>query len=106
MVTNSLTSESKMRFSLIIRTRFNKAGTNIRVPTKIKPSSFNTKTIKKTLKHFFKDDHGDDQSMTVLEELEKIDDDCDRHGIQFVKIDDKKAAKAFGLDEVSTIINQ
>ncbi|XP_055708465.1 uncharacterized protein LOC129804839 isoform X11 [Phlebotomus papatasi] len=44
-------------------------------------------------------DHGDDQSMTVLEELEKIDDDCDRHGIQFVKIDDKKAAKAFGLDE-------
>ncbi|XP_055708461.1 uncharacterized protein LOC129804839 isoform X7 [Phlebotomus papatasi] len=49
-------------------------------------------------------DHGDDQSMTVLEELEKIDDDCDRHGIQFVKIDDKKAAKAFGLDEVPAIV--
>ncbi|XP_055690238.1 uncharacterized protein LOC129793827 isoform X16 [Lutzomyia longipalpis] len=44
-------------------------------------------------------DHGDEESMTVLEELEKIDDDCDRHGIQFVKIDDKKAARAFGLDE-------
>ncbi|XP_059615096.1 uncharacterized protein LOC132260781 isoform X3 [Phlebotomus argentipes] len=44
-------------------------------------------------------DHGEEQSMTVLEELEKIDDDCDRHGIQFVKIDDKKAARAFGLDE-------
>ncbi|GAB0094572.1 Kynurenine 3-monooxygenase [Sergentomyia squamirostris] len=49
-------------------------------------------------------DHGDDDSMTVLEELEKIDDDCDRHGIQFVKIDDKKAAKAFGLDEVPAIV--
>ncbi|XP_055690225.1 uncharacterized protein LOC129793827 isoform X4 [Lutzomyia longipalpis] len=49
-------------------------------------------------------DHGDEESMTVLEELEKIDDDCDRHGIQFVKIDDKKAARAFGLDEVPAIV--
>ncbi|XP_045519789.1 uncharacterized protein LOC123711315 isoform X2 [Pieris brassicae] len=49
-------------------------------------------------------DHGDDESMTVLEELEKIDDDCDRHGIQFVKIDDKKAAKEFGIDDVPSIV--
>ncbi|XP_072939363.1 uncharacterized protein hlk isoform X2 [Epargyreus clarus] len=49
-------------------------------------------------------DHGDDESMTVLGELEKIDDDCDRHGIQFVKIDDKKAAKEFGIDDVPSIV--
>lgn len=42
--------------------------------------------------------------MTVLGELEKIDDDCDRHGIQFVKIDDAKAAKAFGIDEIPSIV--
>lgn len=42
--------------------------------------------------------------MTVLAELEKIDDDCDRHGIQFVKIDDKKAAKSFGIDDVPSIV--
>lgn len=42
--------------------------------------------------------------MTVLAELEKIDDDCDRHGIQFVKIDDSKAAQAFGIDDVPAIV--
>lgn len=46
------------------------------------------------------DDHGNDDSMTVLEELEQIDDDCDKHGIQFVKIDDAKAAADFGIDTV------
>ncbi|CAH0703031.1 unnamed protein product [Spodoptera exigua] len=49
-------------------------------------------------------DHGDDESMTVLAELEKIDDDCDRHGIQFVKIDDVKAAKDFGIDDLPSIV--
>ncbi|XP_050562648.1 uncharacterized protein LOC118268177 isoform X7 [Spodoptera frugiperda] len=49
-------------------------------------------------------DHGDDESMTVLGELEKIDDDCDRHGIQFVKIDDVKAAKDFGIDDLPSIV--
>jgi len=38
--------------------------------------------------------------MTVLEELEQIDDDCDKHGIQFVKIDDAKAAADYGIDSV------
>lgn len=52
----------------------------------------------------FSDDHGDEESMTVLGELEKIDDDCDRHGIQFVKIDDQKAAKDFGIDNVPSIV--
>lgn len=51
------------------------------------------------------DDHGDDESMTVLEELEKIDDDCDKHGIQFVKIDDAKAARDYGIDSIPSIVN-
>lgn len=42
--------------------------------------------------------------MTVLGELEKIDDDCDRHGIQFVKIDDERAAGAFGIDHIPAIV--
>ncbi|XP_076628680.1 hulk isoform X2 [Colletes latitarsis] len=49
-------------------------------------------------------DHGDEDSMQVLNELEKIDDDCDKHGIQFVKIDDEKAAKDFGIDSVPAIV--
>ncbi|XP_015518182.1 uncharacterized protein LOC107223112 isoform X2 [Neodiprion lecontei] len=49
-------------------------------------------------------DHGDEDSMQVLTELEKIDDDCDKHGIQFVKIDDDKAAKEFGIDSVPAIV--
>ncbi|XP_077269443.1 hulk isoform X3 [Temnothorax americanus] len=49
-------------------------------------------------------DHGDEDSMQVLNELEKIDDDCDKHGIQFVKIDDEKAAKEFGIDDLPAIV--
>ncbi|XP_061710950.1 uncharacterized protein LOC133520506 isoform X10 [Cydia pomonella] len=49
-------------------------------------------------------DHGDEESMTVLGELENIDDDCDRHGIQFVKIDDAKAADSFGIDNIPSIV--
>jgi len=52
----------------------------------------------------FADDHGDEESMQVLNELEKIDDDCDKHGIQFVKIDDKKAAEEFGIDDLPAIV--
>lgn len=32
--------------------------------------------------------------------MEKIDDDCDKYGIQFVKIDDAKANKEYGIDKV------
>lgn len=42
--------------------------------------------------------------MTVLEELEKIDDDCDKHGIQFVKIDDPSASREYGIDYVPAIV--
>ncbi|KAL0274697.1 UNVERIFIED_CONTAM: hypothetical protein PYX00_002764 [Menopon gallinae] len=49
-------------------------------------------------------DNDDEESQTVLGELEKIDDDCDRHGIQFVKIDDPAAAKEFGIDEIPSLV--
>ncbi|XP_031616558.1 uncharacterized protein LOC116336680 isoform X3 [Contarinia nasturtii] len=49
-------------------------------------------------------DHGIDDSMTVLEELEKIDDDCDKHGIQFVKIDDDRTSRGYGIDSVPAIV--
>ncbi|RZF41690.1 hypothetical protein LSTR_LSTR011625 [Laodelphax striatellus] len=49
-------------------------------------------------------DNDDEDSMQVLGELEKIDDDCDKHGIQFVKIDDAKAAKEFGIDDLPAIV--
>lgn len=42
--------------------------------------------------------------MKVLEELENIDDDCDKHGIQFVKIDDGAAAEEYGIEEIPSII--
>lgn len=42
--------------------------------------------------------------MTVLEELEKIDDDCDKHGIQFVKIDDERTSRGYGIDSIPAIV--
>ncbi|KAL1490518.1 hypothetical protein ABEB36_013197 [Hypothenemus hampei] len=49
-------------------------------------------------------DHGDDESMQALEELEHIDDDCDKYGIQFVKIDDPAAANEYGLDSLPAVV--
>ncbi|XP_050304235.1 uncharacterized protein LOC126741733 isoform X3 [Anthonomus grandis grandis] len=49
-------------------------------------------------------DHGDDESMQALEELEHIDDDCDKYGIQFVKIDDPAAADEYGLDSLPSVV--
>ncbi|KAK7793468.1 hypothetical protein R5R35_013845 [Gryllus longicercus] len=49
-------------------------------------------------------DNDDIESMQALGELETIDDDCDKHGIQFVKIDDPEAAKDFGIDDVPSIV--
>lgn len=40
----------------------------------------------------------------MLAELEKIDDDCDKQGIQFVKIDDAAAAKEFGIDSIPALV--
>ncbi|XP_044743399.1 uncharacterized protein LOC123305679 isoform X4 [Chrysoperla carnea] len=49
-------------------------------------------------------DNDDEESEKILGELEKIDDDCDKHGIQFVKIDDEAAAKEFGIDHLPAIV--
>lgn len=50
--------------------------------------------------NYLPDSKDDDDSAQVIEELEKIDDDCDKHGIQFVKIDDKSAAKEHKVKDV------
>lgn len=42
--------------------------------------------------------------MQALEELEHIDDDCDKYGIQFVKIDDPNAAEEYGLDTLPAVV--
>lgn len=47
------------------------------------------------------DNNGEEASERVVEQMEKIDDDCDKYGIQFVKIDDNKANKEYGIDKVS-----
>ncbi|XP_019768241.2 uncharacterized protein LOC109543133 isoform X3 [Dendroctonus ponderosae] len=49
-------------------------------------------------------DNGDEDSMQALEELEHIDDDCDKYGIQFVKIDDPAAADEYGLDTLPSVV--
>lgn len=54
----------------------------------------------KLILEIFLDGKDDDDSLQVIEELEKIDDDCDKHGIQFVKIDDRAAAKEHGVKDV------
>lgn len=44
---------------------------------------------------FYSDDC--DECDDILEELENIDDDTDRHGIQFVKSNDAKLAAEIGI---------
>lgn len=40
----------------------------------------------------------------VLEELENIDDDTDKHGIYFVRIDDDAYAKELGVSEFPSLV--
>lgn len=53
------------------------------------------------IKHFFKRFCIDTRSChtcdKVLEELENIDDDTDSFGVDFVKINDKRLAKHYGI---------
>jgi len=44
------------------------------------------------------------KSQKVLAELENIDDDCDKNGIAFVKIDDDKEAKEYGIDQLPAVL--
>ncbi|XP_040172378.1 uncharacterized protein LOC120905490 isoform X2 [Anopheles arabiensis] len=69
----------------------------------------NAKTLKTLIQNidnlvvlFFDDE--DEDSEAVLAELENIDDDCAKHGIQFVRIDDPKVSKEYGIDEVPAIV--
>lgn len=51
------------------------------------------------------DDKEVDSSKDVLDDLENIDDDLDKLGIPFVKIDDDSIAKDFGiLDELPALV--
>ncbi|CAH0558548.1 unnamed protein product [Brassicogethes aeneus] len=49
-------------------------------------------------------DHKEEESKQTLDDLEDIDDDCDKYGIQFVKIDDASAADEYGLDSLPAVV--
>uniref|UniRef100_A0A147BH45 Putative thioredoxin/protein disulfide isomerase n=1 Tax=Ixodes ricinus TaxID=34613 RepID=A0A147BH45_IXORI len=53
---------------------------------------------------FFYSKSGCKQCIKVLEELEKIDDDADAHGINMVKIDDTALAKKYGVFAIPAIL--
>jgi hypothetical protein len=44
------------------------------------------------------------QCIGVIEELENIDDDCDRHGITFVKTQDYTIAEHYGIAEYPVLV--
>ncbi|XP_043240610.1 uncharacterized protein LOC122391084 isoform X20 [Amphibalanus amphitrite] len=52
----------------------------------------------------FWDDKDDKQDLNTLVELENIDDECDKHGIVFVKIDNDEEAKEYGIEELPTLV--
>lgn len=52
----------------------------------------------RTMAVLFFDEEGETDAK-VLEELEKIDDDCSRFGISFVKVADKEEANYYGIED-------
>ena len=48
--------------------------------------------------NYILDDDTQEKSKLVLREMETIDDDCRRHGMLFVKTNDREAARQFGID--------
>ncbi|XP_055320500.1 uncharacterized protein LOC129577457 isoform X34 [Sitodiplosis mosellana] len=52
--------------------------------------------------YFYTDDC--EQCTKTLEELENIDDDCDRHGITFVKTKDFSVAEQFGVHDFPALV--
>jgi len=44
------------------------------------------------------------RSQRILEELENIDDDCDRHNLPFVKIDDDRVVSEYGIDQLPALV--
>ncbi|XP_065578951.1 uncharacterized protein LOC136039286 isoform X4 [Artemia franciscana] len=51
---------------------------------------------------FYDDDDSD--SMAALKELENIDDECDKNGVVFVKIDNAEEAKEYGIDDIPALV--
>src|SRR5665811_1253597 len=51
-----------------------------------------------------RDSKEDKADMKILLELENIDDECDTHGIVFVKIDDEDEAKEYGFDDLPVLV--
>lgn len=45
-----------------------------------------------------------DQCGGILDDLENIDDDCDRHGITFVKTQDYSIAELYGINEYPVLV--
>lgn len=45
-----------------------------------------------------------EQCSKILEELENIDDDCDRHGITFVKTKDFSVAEQYGVHDYPALV--
>ena len=41
---------------------------------------------------------------SILESMETIDDDCDVHGVHFVKISDPAAAYHYGVSSLPTLV--
>lgn len=52
----------------------------------------------------FPDDDDDRKSQKVLNELENIDDECDKLGIVFVKIDNDEEAKEYGIEKIPSLV--
>lgn len=50
------------------------------------------------------DDNNDRKSQRVLNELENIDDECDKLGIIFVKIDNVDEATEYGIEKLPALI--
>jgi hypothetical protein len=49
-------------------------------------------------------DKDDKADLKILSELENIDDECDQHGLIFVKIDDDSEAKEYGFEELPVLV--
>jgi Thioredoxin. len=64
------------------------------------------KTFKPFVHFYFNlsDDKDQKKSQKILAELENIDDECDQHDIAFVKIDNDKEAKEYGIDTIPTLV--
>lgn len=50
------------------------------------------------------DDGNDRKSQRALNELENIDDECDKLGIAFVKIDNDEEAKEYGIEKIPSLV--